>query len=36
MQDGTEAVAVGRSLSDDDIWSMNYFVKGIIGTMPAK
>lgn len=35
-QDGTEAVAVGRSLSDDDIWSMNYFVKGVIGTMPAK
>jgi basic membrane lipoprotein Med (substrate-binding protein (PBP1-ABC) superfamily) len=35
-QDGTEAVAVGSSLSDGDIWAMNYFVNGIIGTMPAQ
>lgn len=35
-QDGSEAVAAGSSLSDDDIWAMNYFVDGIIGTMPAE
>ena len=34
-QDGT-IVAEGKTLSDDDIWSMDYFVKGIIGTMPAQ
>ena len=35
-QDGTEVVAAGKSLDDASIWKMDYFVDGIIGTMPAK
>ena len=34
-QDGSEAVAAGSSLSDDGLWTMDYFVSGVIGTMPA-
>jgi basic membrane protein A and related proteins len=35
-QDGSMAAKKGSSLSDSDLWSMKYFVKGIIGTMPAE
>lgn len=34
-QDGSEAVAAGSPLLDDALWSMKYFVSGVIGTMPA-
>lgn len=34
-QDGTVVVEAGKSLDDGAIWSMDYFVDGIIGTMPA-
>lgn len=34
-QDGTEVIAVGQSITDDQLWTMDYFVEGIIGTMPA-
>ena len=29
------AVPAGEKVSDEALWSMNYFVKGAIGTMPA-
>ncbi len=35
-QNGDEVVAKGASLDDAGIWSMNYFVKGVVGTMPAQ
>lgn len=35
-QDGSVVVPAGAVMSDDEIWSMNYFVHGIIGTMPAE
>ncbi|MGF0540010.1 BMP family ABC transporter substrate-binding protein [Agrobacterium sp. ES01] len=35
-QDGTEVVAAGSTVDDGALWNMNYFVKGIIGTMPAE
>lgn len=35
-QDGSVAAPEGTSLGDDDLWGMNYFVQGIVGTMPAE
>jgi basic membrane lipoprotein Med (substrate-binding protein (PBP1-ABC) superfamily) len=35
-QNGDEVVPQGVSLDDASIWSMNYFVKGVVGTMPAQ
>lgn len=35
-QDGTVVAAEGTSLTVDDIWGMDYFVEGVIGTMPAQ
>lgn len=34
-QDGSVAVPAGETISDEALWSMDYFVKGAIGTMPA-
>ncbi len=34
-QDGDQVVAAGESLDDGALWQMNYFVEGIVGTMPA-
>lgn len=34
-QDGSLAVAEGKTIDDEALWNMNFFVKGIIGTMPA-
>lgn len=34
-QDGTVVVEAGTKLDDGALWSMDYFVEGIIGTMPA-
>jgi hypothetical protein len=33
-QSGVIAVAAGETLDDDGLWSMDYFVEGVIGTMP--
>lgn len=33
-QSGEVLVAAGESLDDDALWSMDYFVEGVIGTMP--
>ncbi|MFD1956334.1 BMP family ABC transporter substrate-binding protein [Paenibacillus thailandensis] len=33
-QSGAEKVAAGAAMSDGDILSMNWFVKGIVGTIP--
>ena len=35
-QDASSAVADGSVMSDDELWGMNYFVEGIIGSMPAE
>ncbi|RUY00927.1 BMP family ABC transporter substrate-binding protein, partial [Mesorhizobium sp. M7A.F.Ca.US.005.03.2.1] len=35
-QDGTIVVDVGGKVDDAALWSMDYFVDGVIGTMPAK
>ncbi|MCW5623462.1 MAG: BMP family ABC transporter substrate-binding protein [Burkholderiales bacterium] len=34
-QDGSTAVAAGASITDEALWSMDYLVKGSIGSMPA-
>lgn len=34
-RDGTEVVAEGEVLPDDRLWSMDFFVEGITGTMPS-
>ena len=34
-QDGSVAVPAGEVISDEALWSMDYFVKGVVGTMPA-
>lgn len=34
-QDGSLAVAEGKVIDDETLWNMNFFVKGITGTMPA-
>jgi len=33
-QSGAEKIAAGTEMSDDDIWNMKWFVKGVIGTIP--
>ncbi|GMO54598.1 MAG: BMP family ABC transporter substrate-binding protein [Termitinemataceae bacterium] len=33
-QNGELKVAEGSSLSDDEIWNLSWFVKGVIGTIP--
>lgn len=35
-QDGSVLVEAGSKLDDGALWSMDYFVEGITGTMPAK
>lgn len=35
-QDGTAVIETGSKLDDGALWSMDYFVEGIVGTMPAK
>jgi len=35
-QNGDLKVADGFRMSDDDIWNMNWFVKGVVGTIPEK
>ena len=35
-QDGSVAIADGVSMNDDELWGMNYFVQGIVGSMPAQ
>ena len=34
-QDGTVVVEAGSKVDDEALWNMNYFVKGITGTMPS-
>lgn len=34
-QDGTPVVKAGEKVDDGALWNMNYFVEGIVGTMPA-
>lgn len=31
---GKEMVAAGKAMTDDEVWSMNWFVEGVIGTIP--
>ncbi|MFA5122544.1 BMP family ABC transporter substrate-binding protein [Zavarzinia sp.] len=33
-QDGTVAIPAGQSMTDDQLWALDYFVEGAIGTMP--
>ena len=33
-QDGNEKVAEGITMLDDDVWNMNWFVKGVKGVIP--
>ena len=33
-QSGELKVADGFRMNDDDIWNMDWFVKGVIGTLP--
>ncbi|SMC55132.1 BMP family ABC transporter substrate-binding protein [Papillibacter cinnamivorans] len=33
-QDGNVKVAEGTTMTDDEIWNMSWFVKGVIGTIP--
>ena len=34
-QDGNKKVEDGVKMTDDEIWNMNWFVKGVTGTIPA-
>jgi basic membrane protein A len=34
-QSGAVKVAAGTKMSDDEIWNMGWFVKGVIGTIPS-
>lgn len=34
-QDGTEVVPAGQKMTDEQLWAMDFFVEGAIGTMPA-
>jgi basic membrane protein A len=34
-QSGAEKVAAGTKMTDDEVWNMSWFVKGVIGTIPA-
>ena len=33
-QSGAEKVAAGAAMTDDEVWNMSWFVKGVIGTIP--
>jgi basic membrane protein A len=33
-QQGTVKVQAGVKMTDDEIWNMGWFVKGVIGTIP--
>lgn len=33
-QTGTDKVPAGTAMTDDEIWNMNWFVNGVIGTVP--
>jgi basic membrane protein A and related proteins len=33
-QSGTVKIAEGTTMTDDEIWNMNWFVKGVIGNIP--
>jgi basic membrane protein A len=33
-QSGAEKVAAGAKMTDDEIWNMSWFVKGVIGSIP--
>lgn len=33
-QSGTERVIRGMQMTDEEVWNMNWFVKGVIGTIP--
>jgi len=35
-QDGSEAVAEGTCMTDEEMLSMNWFVDGVVGTIPAE
>jgi simple sugar transport system substrate-binding protein len=35
-QDGKERVAAGKSLSDDELGKMDYYVEGVAGKLPSK
>ena len=34
-QNGEVVVADGTKMTDDEIWNMNWFVEGVVGTIPA-
>ena len=34
-QNGTERVASGSVMTDDEVWNMGWFVKGVVGTIPS-
>ena len=34
-QSGAEKVAAGSKMTDEEVWNMSWFVKGVIGTIPA-
>ena len=34
-QDGNLKVEDGVRMTDDEIWNMSWFVKGVVGTIPA-
>jgi len=34
-QSGAVKIPAGTKMSDDDIWNMSWFVKGVIGTIPS-
>jgi len=34
-QTGTERISDGTRMTDDEIWNMSWFVKGVIGTIPS-
>ena len=33
-QDGSELIPAGQRLNDGDLWKMDYFVEGVIGSVP--
>ena len=35
-QNGEVKVAEGKTMTDDEIWNMDWFINGVIGTVPAK
>ena len=33
-QSGAEKVSAGSVMTDDEIWNMSWFVKGVVGSIP--